>query len=474
MTQSLSQATTAPAASAAHVPPALLASLERQLGATITDIVPRAGNGASRQGAEVGIDYPDGQSRRGYLSFDTRTADPRRLPMFEREVAILSALSGPLAHRGVSAPPLLASDKDHLALLTGLVPGKDNFDRAMPAEERRATEYEAVGQIARLHGIDATTVRLDGFGDPTVPNAQRIAARIAELRADNLASAPDPLLLLALDWLECNIPADNGPSVIVHGDAGPGNFLHQDGHVTALLDWELAHFGDPMEDLAQMWVRAMFNPFMGPAEMFSAYERAGGVQIDVARVRYHRLYFQIGFMVANHANLHGHEAVPTALIGTTLLFEAAHFYVVARSLSELSGIALDDVPMVDSLPGIADRSYALALEDIRTVIAPRATDQQARAKATSLARLVKYWRNRDRFGPYCDQAEMVAIADALNEQVASVQDARHRLAIAIAEKRIDFATALQLCHRRAVYQTELMGEAMGSLRYCYFKPYHGK
>lgn len=453
-----------------HVPAALIASLEAQLGARIEAVVPRAGNGASRQGAEIALRHAEGREERGYLSFDTRLDDPRRGDFFEREAGILAALSGPYADAAIPAPRLLASDRPHLALLTALVPGRDRFERGAAPATRETVERDAIAQIARLHRLDPHRAAIAGFGDPALSNAERIAARIAELRADNIASAPEPILLLALDWLERNIPADSGPSVIVHGDAGPGNFLFDGDRVTALLDWELAHYGDPMEDLAQMWVRAMFNPFMPPAPMFAAYEAAGGFPVDLDRVRYHRLYFQIGFMVANHANLHGVEPVPTALIGTTLLFEAAHTQVVVCSLSELTGIALDPVDLPEAPPGIADRTFALALDDLSEVIAPRATDQQARAKATSLARLVKYWRNRDRHGPAYDRAEIREVSAALGEDIATVRDARHRLAMAINDRTIAFPTALQLCHRRVVRHTALMGEAMGSLKDCYFAP----
>lgn len=457
-------------ADAGHIPPALIASLEAQLGGRIIHTIPRAGNGASRMGAQLTIAIGGGDETHAYLSFDTRIDDPRRPEVFQREVGILTALSGIYADAQIPAPRLLASDRSHLALLTSLVPGRDRFDRATPAELRYPVECDMIAQIARLHRLDPRKARIDGFDDPAIPNSTRISQRIAELRADNLASAPDPILQLSLDWLARNIPADNAPSVIVHGDAGGGNFLFEGDRVTALLDWELSHHGDPMEDLAQMWVREMFNPFMGPGQMIAAYEAAGGFPVDLDRVRFHRLYFQMSFMVANHANLHGPKPVPTALIGTTLLFEAAHLHVVVRSLSELTGIALADVPLPRAAPGIADHGYATALEDLSSVIVPRAADQQARAKATSLARLVKYWRNRDRDGATFDQAEITEVASALGESVVSVRDARERLAYAIAGQQVDFETALQLCNRRVVRHTALMGEAMGSLKNCYFAP----
>lgn len=51
----------------------------------------------------------------------------------------------------------------------------------------------------------------------------------------------------ARDWLKRNLPAD-GHLGVVHGDAGPGNVVHDGRHVLAFTDWEFAHLGDPRED----------------------------------------------------------------------------------------------------------------------------------------------------------------------------------------------------------------------------------
>ncbi len=58
---------------------------------------------------------------------------------------------------------------------------------------------------------------------------------------------PVPLLEDAATWLRANL-RPTGPTCVVHGDPGPGNFLYADGRITALTDWELTHYGDPAED----------------------------------------------------------------------------------------------------------------------------------------------------------------------------------------------------------------------------------
>ena len=68
-------------------------------------------------------------------------------------------------------------------------------------------------------------------------------------------------------------------TVIVHGDFGPQNVLIDNGQVSALLDWEFAHLGQPVEDLAWAeWIVRMHHPDHRDAlpELFEA------AQLDAA------------------------------------------------------------------------------------------------------------------------------------------------------------------------------------------------
>ena len=56
-------------------------------------------------------------------------------------------------------------------------------------------------------------------------------------------------------WLAEHAPAKPDRKVIVHGDAGPGNFMFDRERFTGLIDWEMAHVGDPMEDFAAIYFR---------------------------------------------------------------------------------------------------------------------------------------------------------------------------------------------------------------------------
>jgi hypothetical protein len=103
---------------------------------------------------------------------------------------------------------------------------------------------------------------------------------------------PHPAIELGLRWLTANRPRPVGHGV-VHGDFRLGNWLVARDGLGAVLDWELAHVGDPAEDLGWMCVRAWRFGGAGEAaglggvdELLDAYREAGGAAIDVATLRW--------------------------------------------------------------------------------------------------------------------------------------------------------------------------------------------
>jgi aminoglycoside phosphotransferase (APT) family kinase protein len=83
---------------------------------------------------------------------------------------------------------------------------------------------------------------------------------------------------------------------IVHGDYRTGNFLEQGGRITAILDWELVHLGDPHEDLA--WVSMPMyrggSPYLcrlcEPEWFYGRYAEQSGIAVSMASVRYYQVF----------------------------------------------------------------------------------------------------------------------------------------------------------------------------------------
>lgn len=135
---------------------------------------------------------------------------------------------------------------------TGRVIGRRFFVMSFVAHDPTAAS-PVDDFIARLHDVH----RLDPRATPlrevwtTIPSSAREAtiAQVHRWRDVHRDSVDEPVALLevAARWLERHAPEGDRIAVI-HGDAGPDNFVHDGVRVTALTDWEFGHLGDPMED----------------------------------------------------------------------------------------------------------------------------------------------------------------------------------------------------------------------------------
>jgi len=127
----------------------------------------------------------------------------------------------------------------------------DHLPGTPAVDKRRLDDY--IRSLADLHRLDLDRLdpagMLAGLGPAPVTPQQGIVALIDHWLDVYRASVelPIPLLEDAAAWLRSAL-APTGPTCIVHGDPGPGNFLHDGTRITGLTDWELAHWGDPAED----------------------------------------------------------------------------------------------------------------------------------------------------------------------------------------------------------------------------------
>lgn len=108
---------------------------------------------------------------------------------------------------------------------------------------------------------------------------------------------PHPAFELAIRWLDRHRPPVGAPAV-VHGDFRTGNLMIDPNGVVAVLDWELVHLGDPMEDLGWFCARAWrFGEDDKPAggfgsreQLWAAYEAAGGATVDADVARWWEVF----------------------------------------------------------------------------------------------------------------------------------------------------------------------------------------
>jgi aminoglycoside phosphotransferase (APT) family kinase protein len=146
-------------------------------------------------------------------------------------------------------------------------------------------------ELARIHAIPAETI-------PAAIPLMDTAAALAELKARFADYGGDrPVIALAIKWCEDHLPPPADP-VLVHGDYRMGNVMVDADGLAAVLDWELAHRGDPHEDLAfgcmTVWRFGRIDqPAFGVGSLddyFAAYEAAGGARVDRNRFHFWLVY----------------------------------------------------------------------------------------------------------------------------------------------------------------------------------------
>lgn len=187
----------------------------------------------------------------------------------------------------------------------------------VPAKAKENIVLQLGQVIAAVHNIHPqTNAALDflplpnNTSDPYFPARSSISdiRRLAGELPDNY-----PALELCLNWLEKNMPATDS-LVLVHGDFRTGNFLIDGQEVTALLDWEFAHYGDRHQDLAWVSMRdwrfgKIKQPIGGLSERFSfykAYEQAGGISVDPFKVFYWEVMGNARWAVGAHQQAERH------------------------------------------------------------------------------------------------------------------------------------------------------------------------
>ncbi len=168
------------------------------------------------------------------------------------EYALLAATSA--AGVAVPRPLLLLDDTDGLG--AGFVMARIEGE-TIPRRILREPEYASARPrlAAQCGAIAATIHATDTAGLPKLP-VLGAAAQLDQYRSLlDMLGEPHPALELGLRWLGERVPPPTAPK-LVHGDFRNGNLIVGPDGVRAVLDWELAHLGDPIEDLGWLCVRS--------------------------------------------------------------------------------------------------------------------------------------------------------------------------------------------------------------------------
>jgi aminoglycoside phosphotransferase (APT) family kinase protein len=158
--------------------------------------------------------------------------------------------------------------------------------------------------VAAIHAapIDRLPAGLRGRTDPDLTAEVAYWEDIYQRARD----APDPALERAFGWLALHADDVSGHRRLVHGDFRIGNAIIRDDEVVAMLDWELAHVGDPVEDLANFAHRLYRGKLKIPSgvltvsELRAAYAQAAGWEVSERSLTFWLVFNSVRSTVTFH------------------------------------------------------------------------------------------------------------------------------------------------------------------------------
>jgi hypothetical protein len=249
--------------------------------------------------------------------------------------------------------------------------------------------------------------------------------------------------------------------VLVQGDTGPGNFMYDDGRVVAVLDWEIAHLGDPYDDLAWICVRDLQERFTHLPDRFAQYAAAFDSELDVDRLRYFRVLAQTRCAIGTLNGLAAHDA--EGEIANHLIYSTMHLRVLGEALAEVLGVDPSPVSLGPETPTERTWLYDVALAELQNTIVPNAATAFAARRGKGLARLLKYLRDADRLQHVADRDELRDLDALLGVEHPSLHLARAELLRRLQAGELDDGAVVTYGLRRVQRLTRIMAGAMGAL-----------
>ena len=273
---------------------------------------------ADRWGAPVGLktieQIPGGASRETYRVRVESAGEVQGLILRRDPVSSLIDTERALEYQTYSAvygtavpvpePLILEEDTRHLDRPFSVMREIPGCETGIPPLS--APPYDAVREtigrnkwtlLGTLAAMNVDTLGVSEF----MPVPEHAAARELEYWAgvvESDALHPQPIAEAAIRWLRRNLPEPGPKLSLVHGDYRSGNFLYNaSGEIKGVLDWEMAHLGDPLEDLAwsfdPLWgwpERELAGALLPREEAIGIWEQASGLTVDREAFRWWQIF----------------------------------------------------------------------------------------------------------------------------------------------------------------------------------------
>jgi aminoglycoside phosphotransferase (APT) family kinase protein len=401
---------------------------------------------ARREAWIADIKRPDGSVMEGFFRVDRapRADDPWSL---KKETGIVLALGD----TAIPVPKVYGSSDQLACVLFERVPGRADLQN-VAAPQQRAVMENFIDIVADMHTLDLSKLKLPDMPLPATAYDCALGEMDLVLRhwSAFVATHRDPLMTYGIDWLRRFAPKRVERISLVQGDTGPVNFMFEGNRVTAVIDWEWGHLGDPMEDLGNICVRDFWNPSGGVADLFPRYERRSGIPLDLDAVRYYRVQQQMrGMVPCACATI---QAKPHEPLAWGLAYRYVGDRATCEAIAEAMGITLQ-LPEFPRDDGKRDPMAEAASWALSHDIAPATSTAFAKSRTNDVDVLVRCMERVSRLGPLLERIECEELGALLGKRPTNLDAGLDALDAAIKAHALQDEPVLQYLSRRA-YRAE--------------------
>jgi len=233
-------------------------------------------------------------------------------------------------------------------------------------------------------------------------------------------------------WLHANVPRNDRPVAFVQGDTGPGQFMFADGHLTGLIDWELAHIGDPMLDLGVARMRNMLYPTGSLRAPIAHYNEVSGGGVDWDALGFYTVVSMIFTPLGVAASLQ------SATAATSDILPRYEWDITLRrglcdALAEVLGIELE-LPELPEPPAGPRNMADLLADQLETNVRPIAVDEVERYQVDMAIALAHGLQLESRIGAALLADDLDDMGAVLGRRPADREEGKAALSRLVAEQ----------------------------------------
>lgn len=377
----------------------------------------------------------------------------------EHEYGVLRVL----AANGIPVPQVYGFCDEPRGIVMERAPGRANLATARDDDERRSVLEHYVELLVAMQRIPVSDFEALGFHRPK--SARELA--LADLpRWEQSFRArkkrPEPLIELVLRWVHEHLPAQRTRACFATGDAG--QFLFENGRVTAVIDLELAFLGDPLADLGAMRSRDASEPLGDLSCGYRRYAELTGEPIDANALHFHTVRFALNTPLAT-APLCA-DPPPGFNLAQYLSWYLVYGRFPLEVIAEVEGIALDapSAPIAADASGAAPAPPASRFGVAHDVLIGLLEGGERSYATDTALRVAHYVREIDRHGARVAAQDADELATLLGRRIDDPREADAALEARIAEAgREETAAIVRYLHRRTLRHEALLRPAMREL-----------